>query len=42
MCFWFLGFFCCFFFLLYDMWDLSSPARDETRAPALEVWSINH
>ena len=24
------------------MWDLSSPTRDRTRAPAEEAWSLNH
>ena len=24
------------------MWDLSSPIRDRTRPPAVEVWSLNH
>ena len=24
------------------MWDLSSPSRDPTQAPALEVQSLNH
>ena len=33
-----------FFFLatLHSMWDLSSPTRYQTWAPALEVWSLNH
>ena len=33
-----------FFFLVMPqgMWDLSSPVRDRTRAPALEKWSLNH
>ena len=24
------------------MWDLSSPTRDQTHAPCIEVWSLNH
>ena len=37
-------FFFFFFFLatLHSMWDLSSPTRYQTWAPALEVWSLNH
>ena len=33
-----------FFFLAVprSMWDLSSPTRDRTHTPALEVWSLNH
>ena len=27
---------------LQGMWDLSSPNRDWTLAPALDVWSLNH
>ena len=28
--------------MLLNMWDLSSLNRDQTCAPALEVWSLNH
>ena len=25
----------------HDMWDPSSPTRNQTRAPAVEAWSVN-
>ena len=28
--------------MLHGMQDLSSPARDQTRAPAVGAWSLNH
>ena len=31
-----------FFAIALGMWDLGSPTRDGTHAPALEVWSLNH
>ena len=35
--------FCCFCPChAVGMWDLSSPTRDWTYTPALEVWSLNH
>ena len=27
---------------LCSMWDLSSPTRDQTHAPAVEAWRLNH
>ena len=44
----FLSFFLSFFFLTFSgltpcgIWDLSSPTRDGTCAPALGVQSLNH
>ena len=31
-----------FFAMLCGKWDLSSPTKDYTHAPALEAWSLNH
>ena len=28
--------------MLFDMWNISSPTRDRTHAPTVEVWSLNH
>ena len=35
----------CIYFILaasHGMWDLSSPTRDQTHAPAVKVRSLNH
>ena len=29
-------------FCLQDLWDLSSPTRDRTRIPCIEMWRLNH
>ena len=44
---WMIVFFLSFFFNLFifwphGTWNLSSPTRDWTRTPSLEVWSLNH
>ena len=31
-----------FFAMLCGKWDLSSPSKDYTHAPALQAWSLNH
>lgn len=38
---------CCFYLFVFlatwrRMWDLSSPTKDRTRSPAVEMQSFNH
>ena len=33
---------CYLFFWPHNMWDLSSPTRDRTRPPAVEVQGLNY